>query len=56
MTIEQLKNFLAVAEVLNFHKASANMFIAQPALSRQIKNIEDAFSWALGIHLIRLSL
>lgn len=41
MTIEQLKNFLAVAEVLNFHKASANMFIAQPALSRQIKNIES---------------
>lgn len=40
MTTEQLKNFLAVAEVLNFHRASANMFIAQPALSRQIKNME----------------
>lgn len=41
MTIDQLKNFLAVAEVLNFHKASNSMYIAQPALSRQIKNLED---------------
>jgi DNA-binding transcriptional LysR family regulator len=41
MTIEQLKNFLAVAEILNFHKASNKMYIAQPALSRQIKNLEE---------------
>lgn len=41
MTTEQLKNFLATAEVLNFHKASAKMFIAQPALSRQIRNLEQ---------------
>src|SRR5688572_26494893 len=41
MTTEQLKNFVATAEVLNFHKASSNMYIAQPALSRQIKNLED---------------
>lgn len=41
MTTEQIKNFLTTAEVLNFHKASSAMFIAQPALSRQIKNLED---------------
>ena len=41
MTTEQIKNFLAAAEVLNFHKASSSMFIAQPALSRQIKNLEN---------------
>lgn len=41
MSTDQLKNFLAVAEVLNFHKASESMYIAQPALSRQIKNLED---------------
>lgn len=41
MTTDQLKNFVATAEVLNFHKASSNMYIAQPALSRQIKNLED---------------
>lgn len=41
MTTEQIKNFLATAEVLNFHKASSHMYIAQPALSRQIKNLEN---------------
>src|SRR5688572_13685685 len=41
MTTDQLKNFLAVAEILNFHKASSSMYIAQPALSRQIKNLEE---------------
>lgn len=41
MTTDQIKNFLATAEVLNFHKASGNMYIAQPALSRQIKNLES---------------
>lgn len=40
MTTQQLKNFLATAEVLNFHKASNKMHIAQPALSRQIQNLE----------------
>ena len=41
MTTDQLKNFLAVAESINFHKASENIYIAQPALSRQIKNLEE---------------
>lgn len=41
MTVEQLKNFVIVAEVLNFHKASSTIYIAQPALSRQIKNLEE---------------
>lgn len=41
MSTEQLKNFLAVAEGLNFHKASSTIYIAQPALSRQIKNLEE---------------
>lgn len=41
MTTDQLKNFLVVAEVLNFHKASSSIYIAQPALSRQIRNLEE---------------
>jgi len=41
MTTEQIKHFLITADLLNFHKASSSMFIAQPALSRQIKNLED---------------
>lgn len=41
MTTEQLKNFLVVSETLNFHKASSSIYIAQPALSRQIKKLEE---------------
>lgn len=41
MTTKQIKNFLAIAELLNFHKASDKMYIAQPALSRQIRNLEQ---------------
>jgi DNA-binding transcriptional LysR family regulator len=41
MTTDQLKNFIAVAERLNFHKASESIYIAQPALSRQIKSLEN---------------
>lgn len=41
MNTEQLKNFLIVADVLNFHKAAERIYIAQPALSRQVKNLEE---------------
>lgn len=41
MTIEQLKNFIVVAEVLNFRKATEQIYIAQPALSRQIQLLEN---------------
>jgi len=40
MTTEQLKNFIVVADVLNFHKATEKIYIAQPALSRQMQNLE----------------
>ncbi len=41
MFIEQLKNFILLAEILNFRKASEQTYIAQPALSRQIQNLEN---------------
>jgi len=41
MTLYQIKNFLIVAEKLNFHKASEQILIAQPALSRQIQQLEQ---------------
>jgi LysR family transcriptional regulator, benzoate and cis,cis-muconate-responsive activator of ben and cat genes len=41
MTILQLKNFLVVAETLNFRKAAEQILIAQPALSRQIQQLEE---------------
>lgn len=41
MTIEQLNNFLIVAETLNFRKSTEKIYIAQPALSRQIQVLEQ---------------
>lgn len=41
MTQQRLKCFVAVAETLNFSKASEMLFISQPALSRQIEKLED---------------
>ncbi len=41
------KYFLAVAENLHFRKASEQLYISQPGLSRQIKQMEEK----LGIKL-----
>jgi DNA-binding transcriptional LysR family regulator len=40
MDIKQLKNFLILTETLNYRKTSEEIFLAQPALSRQIKQLE----------------
>ncbi|MEN0052872.1 MAG: LysR substrate-binding domain-containing protein [Mucilaginibacter sp.] len=41
MDVSVLRNFITLAEELNFTRSSGKSFIAQPALSRQIKNLED---------------
>lgn len=41
MDIKQLKYFVHVAEMGSFSKAAAYLSIAQPALSRQIRNLES---------------
>lgn len=41
MHFEQLSHFIILAEVLNYHKAADQIFIAQPALSRQIIQLEE---------------
>jgi len=41
MDIKQLRYFVNVAELGSFSKAAAFLSVAQPALSRQVRNLED---------------
>src|SRR5258707_13870047 len=51
MELRHLRYFLAVGEALNFTKASAQLRVAQPALSRQIQDLEEE----IGVDLLRRS-
>jgi DNA-binding transcriptional LysR family regulator len=51
MELRHLRYFLAVGEALNFTKASARLRVAQPALSRQMTDLEDE----IGVDLMKRS-
>ncbi|MBL9169149.1 MAG: LysR family transcriptional regulator [Verrucomicrobiales bacterium] len=51
MELRHLRYFIAVAEAKNFTKASQRLRVAQPALGRQVNDLEEA----LGVKLLERS-
>ena len=51
MEMRHLRYFLAVAEALSFTKAALQLRVVQPALSRQLQNLEDE----IGVDLLHRS-
>ena len=58
MELRHLRYFVTVAELLNFTKAASRLHVAQPALSRQIRDLEEELGMQLlerGPRAVRLT-
>jgi DNA-binding transcriptional LysR family regulator len=59
MELRHLRYFVGVAETENVSQAAAKLHVSQPALSKQIRNLEDEMAFALfertgkSVHLTR---
>jgi DNA-binding transcriptional LysR family regulator len=51
MDLRHLRYFRAIATTLNFSRTAGRLYVAQPALSRQIRQLEDE----IGVTLVRRS-
>ena len=48
MDLRQLRYFLAVAETLNFTRASERSYVSQPALTKAIQRLEETLRASVG--------
>lgn len=56
MTLRHLRIFVAVAESLNMHAAAKQLYIAQPAISQAISELENHYNVRLFERLSKKSI
>ena len=55
MELRHLRYFVAVGEEQHYNRAAQRLRVAQPALSRQIQDLEEEIGFKLFVHNQRLT-